>query len=118
MAADGREHALQPRPRIRRAAYHLQALGAGVDLADLELVGVGMLLAFEHLRHAERGERGGRIEHLLHLEPNAGERVGDLRDRRRRVEMFLEPGEREFHVLMSSVPQPTSARRAGQSHNA
>ena len=51
-----------------------------------------MLLAFHHLRHAERRERGRGIEHLLDLEPDAGERLGDLVDARLRVEMLLQPG--------------------------
>ena len=91
IASDRREHAFEACARVRRAANDLQELGAGIDLADLQLVGVRMLLGFEHLRHRERRERGRRIEHLLDLEPDAGERVGDLGHARACVEMVLEP---------------------------
>ena len=91
IASDRREHAFEARASVRRAANDLQALGAGIDLADLQLVGVRMLLGFEHLRHLERRKRGRRIEHLLDLEPDAGERVGDLGHARACVEMVLEP---------------------------
>ena len=77
VSAHRREHALHAGARIGRAAHHLQALAAGIDLADLQLVGVGMLLAFHHFRHAERFQRGLRIEQLLDLEPDAGQRLAD-----------------------------------------
>ena len=64
---------------------------AGIDLADLQLVGVGMLLAFHHFRHAERFQRGLRIEQFLDLEPDAGQRLGDRLHARFRVEMLLQP---------------------------
>ena len=47
--------------------------------------------------HTEESERGRGIEHLLDLEPDTGERFGDLLDARLRVEMLLQPCIREFH---------------------
>ena len=97
VSADGREHAFEPSARVRRAAHDLQALLAGIDLQDLELVGVGMLLGFHHLCHAEVLERSGGVEHLLDLEPDAGQRLGDLVNGGFRVEMLFQPCERELH---------------------
>ena len=97
VSADGREHALHAGARIRRAAHDLQALLAGVDLEHLQLVGVRMLLGLHHFGHAEGLERGRGIEHLLDLEPDAGERLGDLVHGGLRVEMLLQPCEGEFH---------------------
>jgi hypothetical protein len=56
-----------------------------------------VLLGLEHFRHLEGREGGRGIEHLLDLEPDAGERVGDLGHARARVEMLFQPGKRELH---------------------
>ena len=58
-----------------------------------------MLLAFHHFRHAERRQRALRIEQLLDLEPDAGQRLTDLFHACFRVEMLLQPCERELHGL-------------------
>ena len=91
IGADRCEDALEAGACVGRAAHDLQPLAAGIDLADLELVRVRMLLARQHLRDAEVLERIGGIEHFLDLEPDAGQRVGDLSDARLGVEMLLEP---------------------------
>jgi hypothetical protein len=47
IGSDGREHALQAGARVRRAADDLHRAAPGVDDADLEAVGVGVLLGFD-----------------------------------------------------------------------
>ena len=111
VAADRREHAFQPGARVRRSAHDLQTLGAGIDLAHLELIGVRVLRRAQHLRHRERRERGRGVEHLLDLEPDAGERLGDLVHLCHGVEMLLEPAKREFH---DSPPARVGMARGGK----
>ena len=97
--AGRREHADQPRPRIRRAADHLHRRGAiaGIDHADPQAVGIGMLLGRNHARDREWRQRLGLVLDMLDLEPDHGELVGELFQRLVGVEMFLQPGEGEFH---------------------
>ena len=90
VASHRREHTFEAFASVRRAADDLQALAAGIDLADLKFVGVWMLLGFQYLRHLEGRERGRRIEHLLDLETDAGERIGDLGHALARVEVVLQ----------------------------
>jgi hypothetical protein len=114
MTAHGREHALHAGARIGRAAYHLHAVGSGIHLAHAELVGVGVLLAFQHLRHFERRKRGGGIEHFLHFQPDAGQRVGDLAHARFGGEMILQPAEREFHGCALRPPASVGTASGGK----
>ena len=93
-----REHALHAGARIRRAAHHLDRIaGAGIDHADPQPVGVGMLLGLGDARDDERREQLGLVLDALDLEPDHGELVGDLAERMIGVEMLLEPAEGEFH---------------------
>ena len=52
VAAERREHADHAGARVGRAAHDLDHAAAGIDLADLQLVGVRMLLGLEHARDA------------------------------------------------------------------
>ena len=97
---DRREHALHSRAGVRRAADHLDRPGAGVDHADLQPVGVGMLHSFDHPRDDEAVVFGARVFDAFHLEADAGQRFDDLGERGRGVEMVPEPGEREFHRVV------------------
>ena len=62
---------------------------------SLSASGCGVRL--EHLADGEGGEPLGGIAHALDLEPEIGQREGDLVERGGGVEMLLEPGEGEFH---------------------
>ena len=53
VAADRREHADHAGPGVGRAAHDLDHALAGVDLAHLQLVGVGMALGLEHAGDGE-----------------------------------------------------------------
>ena len=70
---------------------------AGIDHADAQPVGVGMLLGLDHARDGERRELFALVLDALDLEPDHGQLVGDLAERAVGVEMLLEPGEGEFH---------------------
>ena len=94
---DRREHALHAGARIGRAADDLHRLAAGVDDADAQPVGVGMLLRLDDARDDEALELGAGVLHAFDLEADARQRVDDLGERGRGVEMVFEPGEGEFH---------------------
>ena len=62
------EHALHPGPSVGRAADDLHGALPGVDLQDLQLVGLGVGRGAQHLDHDERGELFRRIGDALDLE--------------------------------------------------
>ncbi len=93
----GREYADHAGPRVGRAADDLQHALAGIDLADAELVGVGVLLGLDDAGDREGLELRRRILDAFDLEADGGERIGELLDGRVRLEMIAEPGEGEFH---------------------
>ena len=93
------EHADEAGLRIGRAANDFEGWLArlDLDLQHLQLVGVGMLLGLDDTRNGELRQRRRGIINALHLEPDLVEHATDLLDRRGRVEMLLEPVERELH---------------------
>ena len=93
----GREHALHAGARVRRAADDLHRAAAGVDDADFQPIGVGVLLGFDDGSDDEAVVLAGRVLDQLDLKPDAGQRVDDLGERGRGVEVVFEPGESEFH---------------------
>ena len=99
---DRREHALHAGARVGRAAHDLHGLAAGVDHADPQPVGVGMLFGLDDARDDEAVVFGARVLDAFDLEADAGQRIDDLGERGRRVEMVLEPGEGEFHRMVFS----------------
>ena len=74
---------------------------AGVDDADFQPVGVGMLLGFNDRGDDEAVILAARVLDQLNLEPDAGQRIDDLGERSRGVEMVEQPGEGEFHRFVS-----------------
>ena len=70
---------------------------AGVDDADPQAVGVGVLLRLDDGADHEAVVLAGRVFDRLDLKPDAGQRVDDLGERGRGVEVVFEPGEGEFH---------------------
>ncbi len=104
--AGRRKHADEAGARIRRATDHPHGWGAiaGIDHADAQAIGIRMLLGRDDARNRERRQRLGLVLDMLDLKPDHGELVGQLVQRRVGLEMFLEPGEREFHDLCFSCP--------------
>ncbi len=108
-----REHAFHAGARIRRAAHDLDRLAvAGVDHADAQPVGIGMLLRLDDARDDERREQFRLVLDALDLEPDHGELVGDLAERVIGVEMLLEPGEGEFHHGDYGLNPPASVGKS------
>ena len=68
-----------------------------------------MLLGGDHARDGEGRERLGLVLDVLDLKPDHGELVGERFQRLVGVEMFLQPGEREFHVLSPPASVGTSS---------
>ena len=97
--ADRREDAFHARPCVRRAADDLHLPLAGVDDADPEPVGVGMRLGLDDGGDDEAVVLARRVFDRLNLEADAGQRVDDLGERGRGVEVVFQPGEGEFHCL-------------------
>jgi hypothetical protein len=76
--ADHRARHLHAGGGIGRAADDLQQLaGTGVDLAELELVGVGVLLRLDDLRHHDATEGGRGGFGLLDLEAGHGQQMAE-----------------------------------------
>ena len=90
--AGGSKHADHAGTSVRRAAHHLdQRAGAGIDHADLEAIGVRMLLRRNHLGDLEWRELGAAILDALDLKPDHGELVDDLGERGAGLQMLLQP---------------------------
>ena len=108
-----REHGLHARARVRRAAHDLDDVVARIDHAELQLVGIGMFLRRHDVRDDEILQARAFVFHRFDFEADAGQRIRDGLRVRVRLEMFLEPGERELHRLsppskvgMSSAAKP------------
>ncbi len=84
-------------PGVGGAADDLLLAVGGENAADAELVGVGVGRGFEDLADGEGGQSLGGVGDALDLEPEVGQREGDLVERGGGVEVLLEPGESEFH---------------------
>jgi hypothetical protein len=106
VAAGRREDALHAGARVGRTAHDLEHARAGVDLADPQAVGVGMLHGLDHIAHDEALQGLGGVGDAFDLEPEHGEAVAHLFQRRSRIEMLLEPAQREFHRTASSAEKP------------
>ena len=99
----GGEHALQSRPRVGRATDQFDRFRAGVNLADLQAVRVGMLFRIQNLADDEGVEALGPVRHAFDLEPDHGQAVGDFRQRGVGFQMLLEPAQGELHRFSPPV---------------
>ena len=99
VAARRREHALHAGARIRRPAHHGDDAVAGVHLARPQPIGIRVLHRFHHMRHHERRQRRPAILHALQLQPDIGQRRGDLIETSLGLQMRLQPGKGELHGL-------------------
>ena len=70
-----REHADHAGPGVGRAAHDLDHAGAGVDLAHLQLVGIGMLLASSTRAMVKARELLAGIVDALDLQPDGRQLV-------------------------------------------
>ena len=105
------KHRFEPGARVGRATDDVeQFAGAGIDLADLELVGIGMLFGADDLRHDEFFECLALILDALDFEADSGQRDGDFIAGSSGLKMLLEPVEGEFHRYMLSVDSTYSRR--------
>ena len=89
-------------PCIGRTADHLLNALISFNLAQPQLIRVGMLLSFKNISHFERGEFLGAVADFFNFQPNAHQAIKDLLQGRRSVEMLFEPGESEFHFMILS----------------
>ena len=97
MRARGCEDAGHAGPRIGRAADDLDHAVLGLDIADAQAIGIGMLPRLAHARHGEGAERLCLVLDGFDLEADTDQSTDDLVERRVGLEIILEPGEREFH---------------------
>ena len=122
VAANRREHPDHSRARVRRPTDDLDNPGAGLDFADLELVGIGVRFGLEHAGDAKGLERRAAVLDAFDLQPQCGQLGGQLGERRGGVEMILEPGECELHHCYPRASRRrrrrASARRARRNRNA
>jgi hypothetical protein len=100
------EHALHAGAGIGRAAHDLDRSVPVSTTHTLSLSALGCCLGGHHIGDREGREIAGGVDHLLDLEADHGERVGDLVDGGVGVEMVLQPGQGELHRLSP----PCSAR--------
>ncbi len=98
VGAGRREDALHAGARIGCAADDLDGRAfAHIDHADPQAIGIRMLLGRYDIGNRVRRERLGLVLDALDLEADARQRLDDLVEGRRGVEMVLQPGECEFH---------------------
>jgi hypothetical protein len=98
ICAGRREHALHAGAGIRGAADHLDRSAlARIDHAHAQAIGVGVLLGGDHIRHFVGRQRLRLVLDLFDFQADAGERLDDVVEGGRGVEMILQPGEGEFH---------------------
>ena len=103
--AGRREHALHAGARVGRAAHDLDRLAvAGIDHADAQAVGVGMLLGGNDRGNHERLSTRLVLD-ALDLEPDHGELVDDRRQRSSVSRCSLSQ-QRELHDATRRAPAP------------
>ena len=94
-AREGRGH---PGPHVGCAADHAETADrAGVDVAQIETVGVGMALDLEHPRHEHVAEAGSGALDVLDLQPGERQAAAQLVDVGLERDELGEPTERQLH---------------------
>ena len=96
--AQARERRGHPGPHVGRAADHAEAADrAGIDLAQVEAVGVGMALDLEHRADEDVAEAGGGTFDVFDLEPGQRQAAAQLVDVGLDRDELGEPAERQLH---------------------
>ncbi len=116
MGAARREHALETGAGIGCATDHLNDFIAGIDAADLQLVGIGVLAGILDLGDTETTQLVRRVINAVDLKTERGQGHRQFLDRGRGVEIFTEPGKGEFHrvsILYPLRPKATLGRASG-----
>ena len=103
------EYALHAGARIGRAADHLHDALAGIDAADLEPVGIGVLHRLDDIADDERREVLRAVLDAFDLQPDHGELVGESVGGRVGLEMVLQPGNRNLHRASPPCNEGTSS---------
>ena len=103
VGSDRREHAFHARSRVGGAADDLHRGAARIHHADSQPVRVRMLNRLDHPRDHEAVVFGAGVLDRLDLEADARQRIDDLGERGRRIEVVFEPGEGEFHIAVLTV---------------
>ena len=112
-AGVGHDHA---RHHVGRAAHHAGLTAAGVDVDELQLVGVGVLLDTDHARDLHAGDLGAGLLHALHLEAELVERGHEIGDRRVDRGEVADPGKRYQHrISCPSTARGSACRRRRRS---
>ena len=93
------DHHRDPFPRIGRPADDLLLALVGLNDTNAQPVGIGMLFRLQDLAEGEPLQRVEGVHDLLNLKSKVGEGLRDLVHAGGGVEMFLEPGEGEFHGI-------------------
>ncbi len=103
--AQGREYAEHASFGVRRPAHDFEQRLAlrHFDLQHLQLVGIRMLVGFDHARNSEGAKLRARVVHAFDLEADGIELGAEFLDGFLRLEMILQPGECEFHRSVLSI---------------
>ena len=93
----GQRHEVAGR-HVEGAATDLQRLAVtGVDVHELDAIGVGMAAGRQHPGHHDTVEVGPQARHVLHGQAEVGQRVGDLGDLAADRGELAQPGQQHLH---------------------
>ena len=105
--ANQRARDLHPGAHVRRAADDGErGAGTGIDLADVEPVGIRMAGDFQHLGDHHAGKWRGDRHRFLDLESGHRQKMGELVGSQVRVGHRAQPVFRELHVLILLLQVP------------
>ena len=93
---------------ILRAADDLPLAPAVLDAAHRELVGVGMLIACNDLRHHDAVTFAADFDHAFDLDSQHGQPLGEFRGRPVEIHVLLEPVQCNFHERPAKLAIPTA----------
>ena len=113
MRAGGAKMPSHAGSRIGRAADDLDHAVLGLDIANAQAIGIGVLPRLAHARHREGCERLRLVLDGFDLEADTDQPTDDRVKRRIGLEIILEPGEREFHRTCLVLSSPACGRGKG-----
>ncbi|MNO98386.1 hypothetical protein D3C76_901310 [compost metagenome] len=98
--ADHGKRNLQARAHVGRAAHDLEGFAAVADLADTQLVGIGVLLGGKHFTHDDAAEYARGRNHGIDLEAGHGQTSHQLVTGNLRIYPAPQPLFTEFHPAL------------------